>query len=260
MGTRMISAIVGGALLLGLTYLGGFYSAILVIGIALLGLHEFMRLIEKLGSRAWYSSNMIGAALWLLVVFFGGQAFLLPGFVLWLLYAGGRFALGYPRMQLAEALYNFLSVIYTAGLMAHFLLLRGLPLGMKWTFVTFFLVWATDIGAYLIGKGVGRHLLAPLVSPKKTIEGSVGGLLLTLIVALLLGRWVNGVSGFFLLGLALVVGISAQVGDLFESALKRAAGIKDSGTLIPGHGGILDRFDSFVFALPLVYYLVSYLQ
>lgn len=260
MGIRTISAIIGGALLLGLTFLGGFYSAILIILIVILALIEFSRLIERLGSRAWYLSNIIGAVLWLLAVYIGGYSFLLPGFVIWLLFSGGRFALSYPEMGLQEAIYNFLGVIYTAGLMAHFLLLRGLPRGMEWTFVTFFLVWATDTGAYLIGRGVGKHLLAPQVSPKKTIEGSIGGLLLSLVVGLLMGRWLSEVSGWFLVGLSIVVGISAQIGDLFESALKRAAGVKDSGSLIPGHGGILDRFDSFVFALPLVYYMVSYLQ
>lgn len=260
MGIRTLSAVIGGALLLGLTYLGGSYTVILVILLALTSFLEFAKLIEKLGVKAWLLSGMLWACIWLLAVFFGGRDFLLPGFVLWLLFSGGRFALTYPRMKFQEALYNFFGLIYTAGLLAHFLLLRGLPRGMEWTYATFFLVWATDTGAYLIGRGVGRHLLAPQVSPQKTVEGSLGGLFLCLAVGLFMGRWFNGIPGVFLLGLSFVVSTSAQIGDLFESALKRAAGVKDSGNLIPGHGGILDRFDSFVFALPLVYYLVSFLQ
>lgn len=262
MGIRTVSAVLGAALLLGLTYLGGDYTAVLVVTISLLGLREFMRMGERLGYRSWQSANILGAVLWLLAVFLSGKDGLVLGFVLWLLLVGGRFALTYPKMQLPEALYNFLAVAYTAGLMSHFFLLRELPgpWGIRWTFVTFFLVWATDTGAYLIGKGFGRHLLAPAVSPSKTVEGSVGGLFFSLGVGWLLGHWLVGVPTGFLLGLALVVGVSAQIGDLFESALKRAAGVKDSGQIIPGHGGILDRFDSFVFVLPLVYYLVSYLQ
>ena len=98
--------------------------------------------------------------------------------------------------------------------------------------------------------------MAPKVSPKKTVEGALGGLLTSVGVGLLLWRYMGGAPLEVFLGLALIVGITAQIGDLFESALKRSAHVKDSGRLIPGHGGILDRFDSFMFALPLVYYFL----
>ncbi|CAA7602549.1 phosphatidate cytidylyltransferase [Acididesulfobacillus acetoxydans] len=262
MGRRTVSAVIGAALLLGLTYLGGAYTLVLALTISLFALHEFMRIGERLGHRAWFKADALEVMLWLLGVFLYGRAGLGPGFVFSLLVAGGRFALNYPKTNLAEALYNLLAVTYTAGLMSYLLLLRGLPepWGIKWTFVTFFLVWASDTGAYLIGKVLGRHPLAPAVSPNKTVEGSVGGLLFSLGAGFALRPWLAGVPAGFLLGLALSVGIGAQIGDLFESALKRAAGVKDSGRTIPGHGGFLDRFDSFVFVLPLVYYLVSCLQ
>jgi phosphatidate cytidylyltransferase len=130
---------------------------------------------------------------------------------------------------------------------------------MEWTFLTIFLVWATDIGAYLIGRQFGSHLLARQVSPKKTVEGALGGLLFSIAVALLFWRIVGGAAWIMYISLAVIIGISAQIGDLFESALKRSAGVKDSGKLIPGHGGILDRFDSLIFTLPLVYYGVKLL-
>ncbi|MDI6813462.1 MAG: phosphatidate cytidylyltransferase [Desulfitobacteriaceae bacterium] len=258
--TRTISAIIGGSLLLGLTYLGEAYVLVLVLTIALIGLHEYMQILERLGQKAWYTTNMLAAVTWLGGVFLIGERSLQIGFVVWLLVAASHFALFYPQISLTQVLYNFWGVVYTAGLLSYFFLLRELPLGLKWTFSVFFLVWAVDSGAYLIGRGFGKHPLAPEVSPKKTIEGSLGGLALTLVVTWFLGSWLGEVVPQKMLLLGLLVGVSAQVGDLFESALKRAAGVKDSGRLIPGHGGMLDRFDSFVFALPLVYYFVRYLE
>ena len=117
----------------------------------------------------------------------------------------------------------------------------------------FILIWVNDSFAYLVGKTLGRHKLFPSVSPKKTIEGSLGGLLFALVGAYLLGRFVPvlEITQWILLGLILV--IMGSFGDLIESKLKRAAGIKDSGAILPGHGGMLDRLDSLVFAAPFAY-------
>lgn len=251
---RTLSALIGAPLLLGLTYLGGTYMAFLVAVLTLLALREFLEIGEHMGMRAWHILTTTAAALWLLSIFIGGKTWMLPAVVLWLLVGLGRLALTYPKTSLAEANFNLLSVFYTVVLLSHLYLLRQLPHGLHWTILTFSLVWATDTGAYLIGRALGRHLLAPQVSPKKTIEGSVGGLVFSIGVALAFWYWSGSAPWVIYLGLAIIVGMSAQIGDLFESALKRSAGVKDSGRLIPGHGGILDRFDSFVFALPLVYY------
>ncbi len=119
----------------------------------------------------------------------------------------------------------------------------GLPLG--W----FILIWLHDTGAYFAGRRFGRHTLAPSISPGKTWEGWAGGLLASVAVAQLLGLWMPDEVPWTLL--ALVASVLGPVGDLTESALKRRAGVKDSGTLLPGHGGILDRFDSHIFAAPV---------
>ena len=119
----------------------------------------------------------------------------------------------------------------------------GLPLG--W----FILIWLNDTGAYFAGRRFGRHKLAPSISPGKTWEGWAGGLLASVAVAQLLTSWMPDEVPWTLL--ALVVSVLGPAGDLTESALKRRAGVKDSGTLLPGHGGILDRFDSHIFAAPL---------
>ncbi|MEJ2163556.1 MAG: phosphatidate cytidylyltransferase, partial [Robiginitalea sp.] len=107
--------------------------------------------------------------------------------------------------------------------------------------------------AYLVGKTLGRHKLFPSVSPKKTIEGSLGGLVFTLLSAYLLGRYVPVLDTQQWLVLGLVLVAMGSFGDLIESKLKRAAGIKDSGAILPGHGGMLDRLDSLVFAAPFAY-------
>jgi phosphatidate cytidylyltransferase len=120
------------------------------------------------------------------------------------------------------------------------------------------IVWATDIGAYMIGRQIGRHKLMPKVSPNKTVEGFVGGILSAVVVAavyLLVDRQVVGNYSFVVtLVLVVIFSIFAQFGDLVESAIKRHFGVKDSGKLIPGHGGILDRFDSLIFVFPIMHF------
>ena len=250
---RTISSLIGAPFILGLTYLGGSYTAFLVAMLSLLTLREFLQIGEHMGIRAWYKLTTLVSVAWLISLFIGGQEWTLPLIIFWLLIVLGRLALTYPKTQLLEASFNFLAILYSVVLLSHLYLLRQFR-GIEWTFLTFFLVWATDIGAYLIGRQFGRHLLAPQVSPKKTVEGSFGGLVFCIAVALGFWHLVGGASWITYIVIGLIVGTSGQIGDLFESALKRSAGVKDSGKLIPGHGGVLDRFDSLIFVLPLVYY------
>lgn len=125
-------------------------------------------------------------------------------------------------------------------------------------FFALFIVWATDIGAYLIGRQIGRRKLMPRVSPNKTVEGSLGGILSALVVAaifMLFNKQVMaGYSFVVMVVLVIIFSIFAQFGDLVESAIKRHFGVKDSGKIIPGHGGILDRFDSLIFVFPIMHF------
>ncbi len=137
--------------------------------------------------------------------------------------------------------------------------ISALPQGLTCTLLAFFCIWAADIGAYFFGKFFGRTRLSD-ISPKKTVEGAVFGVAGSVGVAVL-GSWYLGWSGWPITGVALglMIGIASLLGDLTESMMKRDAGVKDSGQLIPGHGGILDRADSYVFTAPLVYYFVTLL-
>lgn len=135
--------------------------------------------------------------------------------------------------------------------------LDALPKGLTHTLLAFVCMWAADIGAYTVGRWIGRTRLSD-ISPKKTVEGAVFGVSASVTVAVI-GSWYLGWSGWPITGvsLGLLVGIASLLGDLTESMMKRDAGVKDSGQLIPGHGGILDRADSYVFTAPLVYYFVT---
>ncbi len=253
---RIISALIWASLLLGLSYLGGVYTVLLVSLLTILALLEYLKIIEHLGINVWQVTIITFTLLWLLNVFYGSKELMFPILILWLIIAFGRLALGYPQVSLEEASYNLLAIIYPVGFFSYLYLLRQLPQGLTWTFLTFFLIWATDVFAYLIGKGIGKHPLAPKVSPHKTVEGAIGGLCGSILVGLVFWYWSGAVSLPDILILSLIAGLVGQIGDLFESSLKRSAGIKDSGSLIPGHGGILDRCDSLIFVLPLIYYYI----
>jgi phosphatidate cytidylyltransferase len=144
---------------------------------------------------------------------------------------------------------------YVPFLLGHLMLLRGLPHGISWIFLLLVIVMAGDSGAYYVGCSFGRRKLYPAVSPNKSVEGSLGGL-----AGSLTGAFIARATFFPELTIAdamitaLGLGILGQLGDLFESLLKRSFGVKDSGAIVPGHGGILDRLDSILFAAPAVFY------
>ena len=126
--------------------------------------------------------------------------------------------------------------------------------GKYFIIILFCLIWINDIFAYLTGMAIGKHKLFERISPKKTIEGSLGGLIMTVLVAFLVNHyWLHVLDKWEMMGLAAVVVVFGSLGDLCESMMKRQAGVKDSGNVIPGHGGILDRFDATFLAVPFVY-------
>jgi phosphatidate cytidylyltransferase len=131
--------------------------------------------------------------------------------------------------------------------------------GRKLLLFTLVLVWVGDTAAYFVGRSVGRLRMAPKLSPKKTWEGAAANILGSVLVALIAQRWITEVPLEHLIGMAALANIAGQAGDLLESAYKRSAGMKDSGTLLPGHGGMLDRIDALVLAAPVVWYYFNWL-
>lgn len=149
---------------------------------------------------------------------------------------------------------TFQFIVYIPLSLATIVLLKGRPGGEVWVYFLIFIIFSGDVGAFYMGTYFGRHALAPNISPKKTIEGAAGGIIANLIVGLtfklfFLPSLPIGATIVFII----LAGAAGQVGDLFESELKRVADIKDSGAILPGHGGILDRIDALIFAAPVVY-------
>jgi len=166
-----------------------------------------------------------------------------------------------PSMNLGATVFG---AVYVGWLISHLVLLRGIEgevtvgsfrstAGAWLVMYAFLCTWACDTGAYFIGRFYGTKKLAPRLSPGKTVEGSVGGLVSSVLVAAVAGV-IIGLPAAHALALGVIIGVLSQLGDLSESAIKREIGIKDFGTIFPGHGGILDRFDSLLFTGPAVYY------
>jgi phosphatidate cytidylyltransferase len=183
---------------------------------------------------------------------------------------GADLTKGYPA-----AAASVFAIIYIAIPMALLVEIRQQPAGAIWTIYTLLAVWAGDIFAYLVGKSLGRHRMSPEISPKKTWEGAIASILASMIVGTLWMQHAPGISstllrmglidlraGMFgleqpplwpIVLLSALVNVAAQLGDLVESLIKRGAGVKDSGTFLPGHGGMLDRIDAMLFAVPVVW-------
>jgi phosphatidate cytidylyltransferase len=157
--------------------------------------------------------------------------------------------------------WTIVGALYVGWMLSYWLRLRGLEYGQNWVYLAMLTTFANDTGAYFIGRARGRHKLASAISPSKTREGAIGGLISAILAAIVIAMVLNLISPFTftywqIMLLGFLVSIFAQIGDLVESLLKRNTGAKESGNLLPGHGGILDRFDSLIFVGAVVYYYV----
>lgn len=152
---------------------------------------------------------------------------------------------------------TLLGICYCAWLLGHAIWLRELPWGRRLTVFALGVTWCGETAAYFVGRRWGRHKLAPRISPAKTVEGAVAQVVASCAAAVAAAVWMLPVDQGHALGMGLLLGVVGQVGDLAESFLKRSAGAKDAGALLPGHGGLLDRLDSLLFNVPALYYYVS---
>lgn len=225
--------------------------ALLTVG----GLHEFYALARKCGATPQpVLGTLIGLAV-LFVALFVGSRIVVFGILALLLSVPATFVLAlWSRSEhpIADIAATITGVFYVAVPFALAAICNQYAVH-KWPIVGFILiVWANDVFAYLVGLAIGRHRLFPRLSPKKSWEGFVGGVAGAVGVGLLVAHFGAGGNYGLWAGLALVAAVTGVAGDLVESMFKRAAGVKDSGCLIPGHGGVLDRFDAMLISLPFV--------
>ena len=271
---RVAVAAVGIPLTVGLVYLGGWPLAALLVVIAVLGTLEFFRMAEQRQARPLPIVGAGTAAAFVLVAGADPEAGPIHfGIVLTLaMLAVATLAIwrrgveGQPLLSISTTLTG---AVYAGALISFGLFLRHLP-GNEgaWhatalVFAPVLLTWTSDTFAYFVGRQWGRHKLIPRVCPGKTIQGAIGAVVGSVIVGAAYAGVLDNFDSYrptlleaAFLGLA--ISVVAQVGDLAESLLKRDTGVKDSGTLLPGHGGALDRFDSLLFTLPLAYFFFRY--
>ncbi len=260
---RIMSALLGIPIMLGAVFLGGPWYALLMLVVVNLGIFEYSTILQASGYRVPLITSFAGVTLFLAVVYF--QLFdLIYPLVMILFTALFVISLfNMDRKSIHDAAISFWGIIYLGGLSGYLILIRMMPEGALYTYMLLAGVWLHDSVAYFIGSKWGLHKFSPSISPKKSVEGSVAGILAAVLLffsAVILMPDIMpfspGAGILFGLGIA----VFAQLGDLLESALKRQLAVKDSGKLIPGHGGILDRFDSMLLCAPFVYYFFTLLN
>jgi len=252
---RVLTAAVGTPLLLAVLWAGRWPLWALTWALALVGSAEFSAMLKKreLDLPFWAIGSLTAGVLLDSLLRWPLWPVLLGLFFLAALYGLGGTDNQRGFMTGESALFG---ALYIGGLMSYLIRLRELPHGFLVVVFVLAVVWLNDAGAYFIGRRFGRHRLLPRVSPGKTWEGSLGGLAVGLAAAVLLALVVGRSAGLGIVA-GLVVSLAGQIGDLVESNFKRFVGAKDSGGVLPGHGGVLDRFDSALFALPAAYYFLK---
>ena len=266
MKARILVAIVGIPVLLGAIWVG-FPALTVVVGVAaLIGLWEFHRMAKAWGASPYLAYSLLWTVLFIahaqLAVDIGNfSALLIVGGLAPLLVIA---LLRRNRVTFRNCLHTALGPLYVGFLLSHALLLRegaaGLEDGRNWLLYALLITFAADTGAFFVGKFLGRHKMAATISPGKTWEGFIGGLVGAAGVSIGLTALLDlPMSLTCQIALGLLLGIVAALGDLAESHMKRRADLKDSGVIVPGHGGILDRMDSLLVTLPVTFYVAAYI-
>lgn len=273
MNQRLIWGTLGGLLLLGIIWAGGIWYTLAIGLLVTLGILEYTELLKRQQIRSQTQVMLFISLLALALIYvisnhIGVNSYealhncerslslvLVLAFILIFIVEMINYQ---PEQGYLNACANLFGTVYIGFMFAYILLLRFIPESNGfYIWYCIFVTWSNDSMAYFIGINFGKRKLCPQISPKKSVEGSIGGLFGGILTSLLMGLlfhknlWV-----MVLLGVLTV--IAGQFGDLIESIIKRNAGVKDSGTFLPGHGGVLDRFDSLLLAGPVVYYTATY--
>ncbi len=260
--TRALSAVVLVAILGSALFFGGYYLWGLMLFSSLVGFFEFCRAMREPAEREGMKPDIlevlgfVGIIAIYIILLFSTLIFAFYAIVLLLIALMIVYVLQYPRFPTSKMMQVFFGVIYVGVMLSFVYLTRMSEKGLKLVWLIFIASWICDTCAYLTGMLIGKHKLAPVLSPKKSIEGSVGGVVGAAIVGLIYGIIIDlGDAAWVPAVICGAGGIISQFGDLTASAIKRNHDIKDYGRLIPGHGGILDRFDSVIITAPIVFIL-----
>lgn len=258
--TRLGSGIVLMAVTIALMVYGSYPLFWVITAISVIGLFELYRAVgmEKTAPAVigYLSSVMVD-----ILILDDAYSYLLMWLIFTLMVLMACYVIAYPKFHSEQIIMVFFGLIYVTAMLSFVFKVRFLEQGILTVWLIFIGAWGSDTCAYCVGKLIGRHKMPSKLSPNKTIEGCVGGILGAGLIGFLfaLAFYRDNTSlwwQFALIGA--VSSIISQIGDLTASAIKRNHGIKDYGRLIPGHGGILDRFDSIIFTAPIVYYLVTF--
>ncbi|MCK4739427.1 MAG: phosphatidate cytidylyltransferase [Deltaproteobacteria bacterium] len=252
-------------------YTSLFWLTLVITLITLLALNEYNAICGKLKGEQTQEIYNFKTKRDLFVLVFGG------GLPLLFLYLSGvatlpfltfflalLFLLGLFTSKNTEAIFEVIKnaifgIVLIALPLSHLVLIGGEEKGRLWILLVLVVVWSADTTAYCVGRIIGRSKLCPSVSPGKTIEGAIGGIIGAVLAVLIFDYFTFlGLGSVFAVALGFVLALLSIIGDLIESVLKRSAGVKDSGTLIPGHGGVLDRIDSLFFVVPATYFFMTF--
>ncbi len=257
MQKRLLSVVLGVPLILAAVYAGGVCYTVLLLLVVLLGMREYLHLVGT-GMENVPACGIAGVFLLLLLAHFRLDGLFFPLLLLMFFLLFTRLLSSPKTATLKESALVLWGIIYLGGCGSYLILMRALPGGMLLTIIFMVGVWINDILAFCIGVRWGRRKFVSRISPNKSVEGFLAGFIGTPVAAtaaaFLLPGGLAGLGPVCAALLGLLIALGATYGDLLESALKRQSGVKDTGQLIPGHGGILDRFDSLLAAAPFVYY------
>ncbi|AMA72700.1 phosphatidate cytidylyltransferase [Aneurinibacillus thermoaerophilus] len=255
MKTRVITGIFGGAGFLLVVYQGGIWYTALVFFLATLAYYELI-CMNRIRLVDWHG---LTGLVFLWVLLFPNVVWdekMLRGDVVFLFVLAFLFitVASKNRVEYHQVAYLLFSAFYL-GIGFHFMNETRITNGLMVTLAILFSTWATDTGAYFVGKARGKTKLWPSISPNKTVEGALGGVILAILTMVIFSLVTDSLTLPRAVLIAFIISISGQIGDLMESAIKRTLNVKDSGTILPGHGGVLDRFDSLIIVFPVLHLL-----
>ncbi len=261
--TRLLSGIVLVVLALAVIITGGPVLAVTLAIISIIGLNELYRVlgVEDGKVSPLALTGYAGCILYYVIVFSGQSAYTMTVLIALLIAIMAVYVFTYPRYRTDQVTGAFFGVVYVAVMLSCIYQIRVMENGQFLVWLIFLASWGCDTCAYCVGMLIGKHKMSPKLSPKKSVEGAVGGVAGAALLGAVYAAAISGqMGGSHVASFAVICtvgGLISMVGDLAASAIKRNHDIKDYGKLIPGHGGILDRFDSVIFIAPVIYYLAE---